>query len=290
MSKDVTNKDEAKPLTAGEAKQFERLQKVVFEGLRDFIRVGNALAEIRERKLYRKVTPTFEGYCKIVFDLSESRVYQLMDAYQVTENLHSCGGFEDDDGEVIDLKPINEAQCRPLAGLLPEQQRQVWGHVVESVAPGAKVTASLVAKVTKKFKGQDVKERVRNARNIVPADILVSAPFHEAFDTFHDALTVEVEAGFKGTDREVIVHHLDQLRQALSEDGNLLEDPAFYDGHDANKLEKAGYTILRMEKTSKTIKVRSGGGWPKYEGPFKTIKAMETAFSKLLKDSLFLRG
>lgn len=295
MSKDMTNKDEAPPLTAAEGKKLEQLKKIVFIDLRAFIRVGNALAEIRERKLYREVCLTFEGYCKLVFDLGERRAYQLMDAYEVTENLNNCSGFEDDEGEIIELKPINEAQCRPMAGLLPEQQRQIWGYVVECAGQGEKITASLVSKIVKKFKGEDLKSQVRNAQTFATTDILVSAPFQKAFDAFSKVIEVEVNAGFKGTGRSILINRLDQLRGALSESGAIVSDPVFKGNDDAEKLEKAGFTLFRMDYGNKTILTRSGGSWPVYEADGRTVpytddEDMQGAFAKLLKDPMHLRG
>ncbi len=302
----VVHKEPEIPLTAAEDKRFSQLLGVVRDDLRAFIRVGNALAEINERRLYRsagerKGWPTFPAFCKDVFDVSKSRAHELIRAYQVTENVRNCGRFEDQDDDIIELQPVNEAQCRPLAGLQPDQQRQIWRTVIQNVEPGRKVTASLVSKVAKKFLGESTKSKVRNAREIVPADRKISGPLKEAFDAFLAELEKEVDAGFKATSREVIVEHLDQLRHTIAEAGTLIEDTAFHGKDDVKKLEKAGYTLFRMDKTSKTIKFHSpAGGWPVYEDPaqgavgsimpFSTIKEMEAAFLELMKNPMHLRG
>lgn len=301
----VIHKEQALPLTAAEDKRFSQLLGVIRDDLRAFIRVGNALAEISERKLYRpcgerRGWPSFPAFCKDVFDVSKSRAYELINAYQVTENVRNCGRFDNQDDDVIELQPVNEAQCRPLAGLQPDQQRQIWRAVVQNVEPGQKVTASLVSKVAKKFLGETTKSSVRNAREVVPADRKISGPLKESFDAFLAELEKEVEAGFKATSRESIVGLLDQLRHTIAQAGNLIEDSAFQGSDDANKLSKAGYKLFRMDKTSMVIKERAGGGWPVYEVPgrgeigkampFETIKDMEAAFLEILKNPMHLRG
>lgn len=306
MGKDIVIQDKpAKPLTVAEDKRFSQLLKVVHEDMRAFIRVGNALAEISERRLYRPMGKrrgwlSFPAFCKDVFDVSKTRAYELIRAYEVTENVRNCGRSDDGD-DVIDLVPVNEAQCRPLAGLQPDQQRQIWRTVINNVEPGKKVTAGLVKKVTKKYIGESTKSKVRTAREVVPADRKISGPLKEAFDAFLAEVEVEVAAGFKATSRESIVGLLDQVRHTIAEAGTLIEDTAFQGSDDVKKLEKAGYTLFRMDKTSKTIKYHSpAGGWPVYEDPaqgavgsimpFNTIKEMEAAFLELMKNPMHLRG
>ena len=54
------------------------------------------------------------------------RAYQLIEAAQVAGNLST----------IVD-KPTNEAQVRPLTGLEPEQQREVWDNAVETALPSS---------------------------------------------------------------------------------------------------------------------------------------------------------
>jgi hypothetical protein len=293
------------PLTAAEDRRFSQLLGVIRDDLRAFIGVGNALAEISERKLYRpcgerKGWASFPAFCTDVFDVSKTRAYELINAYQVTENVRNCGRSEDQDGQAIELEPVNEAQCRPLAGLQPDQQRQIWRAVVQNVEPGRKPTASLVSKVAKKFLGETTKSSVRNARETIPADRKISGPLKESFDAFMAELEKEVAAGFKATAREAVVGLLDQLRHTIAQAGTFIEDSAFQGSDDANKLSKAGYKLFRMDKTNKVIKERAGGGWPVHEVsgrgeigkalPFDTIKEMEEAFTEILKNPMHLRG
>lgn len=297
MRKEIIVKTQAvKELSEAERQQFCRLQKVIYEDMRAFYRVGMALLEIRERELYREESATFEGYCKKVFDFSRGHAYRLMGAAKVVENISqdspnggqmSPNWRQDDEAHVIDLIPMSESQVRPLVRLQPDQQREVWQAVVKNAGPRQKVTASLVNGVVKKYLGETVRETVRVARENVQSSPAISADFKAAFDGFFAQIGKEIEAGYKGTARGVILNHLDQIRSLVADpeerawDGNSL---------DAIKLEKAGYQLFRMDKSSKIIKVRGGGGWPKYSGPYDTIKEMEEAFAELMLDQKNLRA
>ncbi|MFZ5760980.1 MAG: hypothetical protein ACOY32_15295, partial [Thermodesulfobacteriota bacterium] len=282
-----------KELSEVERREFARLQKVVFEDMRAFYRVGMALLEIRDRELYREESATFEGYCKKVFDFSRGHAYRLMGAAKVVENIspdsspEMSPNWRHDDGKVIDLIPMSESQVRPLVRLQPDQQREVWQAVVKNAGPRRKVTASLVNGVVKKYLGETAQATVRVAREKVQSAPAISADFKAAFDAFFTQLGKEIEAGYKSTARGVILAHIDQIRSLVSD----VEESA-WDGNsqDAIKLEKAGYQLFRMDKSSMTIKIRAGGGWPKYSGPYDTIKEMEEAFAELMLDQKNLRA
>lgn len=119
-------------LTTGEATQLAELETVIERGLKTFVEVGNALLEIRDKRLYRAEYATFEAYCRQRWGLRQSRAYQLLDAAEVVGNLKSS--------TIVEL-PANEAQVRPLAKLTPAEQRQAWEKAVET-APNGKITAA----------------------------------------------------------------------------------------------------------------------------------------------------
>ncbi len=57
---------------------------------RAFFEMGKALAELRDRRLYRSTHSTFEEYCKDRFGYNRPRSYQLIDAAIFVDNLHKC--------------------------------------------------------------------------------------------------------------------------------------------------------------------------------------------------------
>ena len=84
-------KDITEHLTDSERDRFEASESVIHKGLRTFIEVGRALADIKNSRLYREAYPgyTFEKYCKEVWDLSRGHANRQIDSYQVIQNLKS---------------------------------------------------------------------------------------------------------------------------------------------------------------------------------------------------------
>lgn len=121
-------------LTLVEIARLGELEQVVETGLTVFVKVGNALLEIRDSRLYRQQFPTFEAYCRERWGLKQSRAYQLLDAAVVVGNLQSS--------TIVEL-PKTESQARPLTRLEPEVQREVWQDVVAST-PADQITARVV--------------------------------------------------------------------------------------------------------------------------------------------------
>ena len=86
---------------------------------RAFYEAGAALAELRDKRLYRSTHRTFEEYVLARFGMKRAHSYRLIEAVAVVDNLTSCLQFGD-------ILPVNEAQCRELAKLEPAQQPTAW--------------------------------------------------------------------------------------------------------------------------------------------------------------------
>lgn len=268
--------------------RLKQLEKVVVENFKTFVQVGQALAEIRDRELYRTQAKTFKRYCKELFDIAERRVYELIGAASVIENLRNCAVL-DDYSDKQRFLPLNEAQARPMTSLNPEQQVAVWKAALDS-APRGRVTASHVKKVVKGYLGEKIKSTVER----VQRDTIVncSSEFYQKFEALSKQIVKERDANYKHTARGVIVKALDQLRAEIAEDGEAIEDQALHgQSGDLNKLQNAGFSIFRSDRASMTIRQRSDkGGWQKYSGPFNTLKEMDAEFTTLLQDDMHLRG
>ena len=57
-----------KRLGADERKALKRCEQIIIKGAAEFVRVGLALKEIRDCRLYRETHSTFEAYCLSKFD------------------------------------------------------------------------------------------------------------------------------------------------------------------------------------------------------------------------------
>jgi len=136
-------------LTLTEGEQLRQHEVVVERGLATFVEVGEALAGIRDGRLYRAEYATFEDYCQQRWGLAWRTAYRLMDAAAVVGNL-SHG---------TEMLPTNERQTRPLTSLPPDVQREVWARAVET-APDSKVTAAHVERVVEDLRSGAIHSRM----------------------------------------------------------------------------------------------------------------------------------
>lgn len=132
-------------LTVEEVAALAAQEAVIARGLQTFYEVGNALATIRDARLYRADYATFEAYCQDRWGLKQSRAYQFIDAAGVINNLRSS--------TIVEL-PQNEAQARPLTHLPPDDQSRVWQLAVETRGDGP-MTAAHVAQTVEQFRPSD---------------------------------------------------------------------------------------------------------------------------------------
>jgi hypothetical protein len=137
-----TLRDEQVPdsicLTCAEQCRLEDLERIVDDGLEKFLATGQALSEIRNKRLFRCTHPTFEAYCRSRFSLARSSADQLLRSSMVAEHLLNNG---------CEL-PSNttEATIRPLTTLPTEELQSVTWELVRSLAP-ERATQPLVSKL-----------------------------------------------------------------------------------------------------------------------------------------------
>lgn len=132
------------PLTTTERGTLAAHEATIAAGLQTFVEVGNALAAIRDGRLYRDTHGTFEEYCKKRWGLSRQYAYRTIAAAGVAGNLSPTGD-----------KPTSERQVRPLAQLPPEQQREAWETAV-ATAPNGRPTGAHVAETVRRIQYEDV--------------------------------------------------------------------------------------------------------------------------------------
>jgi hypothetical protein len=135
-----------------------RVERAVFEA-------GKALAELRDRRLYRSTHGTFEEYCKDRFGFERRHPYRLIEAAGVIDNLiKMCPNWtqnqtEDDPATVhsdqLQILPTSEGQVRPMTKLEPQQQQEVWLKAVE-LAGGKVPTGRIVKDIV-----QNIMERTK---------------------------------------------------------------------------------------------------------------------------------
>lgn len=129
-------------LMPAERAALHRAEKVIRKGLDTFIKVGSALTEIRDQRLYRATHDTFEDYLADRWGLSKSYGNRLIQAYEVTRIVAPTGAV-----------PATESQARELAPLLtcPERLREAWSRVIQAVRPP---TASAVRAAVQQIRSE----------------------------------------------------------------------------------------------------------------------------------------
>jgi hypothetical protein len=116
---------------------LEDLEEIIGQGLETFVAVGEALAKVRDSKLYLQHADTFEAYCTERWGLSRPRAYELMHAAE------AVSAIADIDPEAP--APANEAQARALAPLKanpPAMAAAMATATATAEAEGRKPTAA----------------------------------------------------------------------------------------------------------------------------------------------------
>ena len=136
-----------RPLTKSEMDELENHESVVREGMPKFLAVGKALLQIREKKLWRLYCRSWKEYLDKRVGISGPYASMQASAAEVMQNLLTSG-------EQIEL-PTTERQLRPLVGLSPKDQVDVWNRAVEKSA-GRKVTGKTVEESIVEVLGDEI--------------------------------------------------------------------------------------------------------------------------------------
>jgi phage N-6-adenine-methyltransferase len=131
-------------LTVTECDRLTALEQTIERGLQTFVDVGTALLEIRDTRLYRQGSKTFEDYCRERWGMQRHYANRLISAAEVTVNLVPMGT----------ILPTSERQVRPLTALDVDLQREAWQRAIDT-APNGKITAAHVASVVDSLTADD---------------------------------------------------------------------------------------------------------------------------------------
>lgn len=108
-------------LTASESTALAEHEAVIERGIQTFYEVGMALADIRDRKLYRADYGTFEEYAQQRWNMSRTRAYELMSASAIVSAI----------ADTETPAPANEGQARALSRVPEPERAAVWAETVE---------------------------------------------------------------------------------------------------------------------------------------------------------------
>ena len=137
-----------KALTTAEADKLEKFEAVIGKGMSSFLEVGNALAEIKQGKLYRSTYKTFENYCDKRWGFTRQRAHQLVYAADMAEELKAEVAKVKMSTQVDKTVPVaNERQARELSRLPDNFRLDAWEKAVSRADGGAVSVAKVRAVV-----------------------------------------------------------------------------------------------------------------------------------------------
>jgi hypothetical protein len=128
-------------ITDEELDRFGELERRIEVGIRSFLDVGAALAEIRSERLYREAYKTFEEYCNARWGFTASRGRQLIAAVEAIASLPA------------DLPvPERATQASALARVSEEDRAAVWMDALDEADDQARdVTCADIERAAKRL-------------------------------------------------------------------------------------------------------------------------------------------
>ncbi len=216
--------------------RIDQLETVIEEGRQTFADVGNALAEIRDAKLYREVYPTFEEYCRARWGMSRIHSYRQIAAAKIAEMLPTGN--------------TTESHIRPLTRLdSTDEQREAWKiandlaesesvsltaeHVengvqaiqlskVASVDPDAIMSIAKGirhARAEDKRKARELRAKQAESRMMSRRETLMADHPQKFMQANDDVLSVEViEYEDQGDEREGVLEFVRQMAHLYMDD------------------------------------------------------------------------
>ena len=125
------------------------------EAARTVLEAGKALAEIRNRQLFRDTAATWDGYCQVRFRMTKRRADQMIAFAGVRDAIEEMG---------TSGSHLSERATRPLVGMAADTIREV---VAEAAGSDDGITPATIRKAAAKRKPKAAKVR-RPARFRVP--------------------------------------------------------------------------------------------------------------------------
>lgn len=286
-------------LSTREEQRLAELEQIIKDNFLGFVAVGQALAEIRDTRLYRVDYPSFDDYCRKLWDMARRTADQLVSASKVVENL-SAIALKTEDGTTIEILPANEAQARELARLQPEEQVKVWTDLVQtaryqSAEKGIQIpiTAKAVKKAVLLHKGHKLEVALDQAIR-EPGEHRTefeSEEFNQAFRAFIAQIDIERRFGWRNTSRKSCHKALLTILEAVGDAGDLpLECGCSMDLSEREKLQKAGFSIFRMNAKITAIERWLRNDLWAVHSEHESPTEMNEAFKSLMSEHTNLRG
>jgi hypothetical protein len=187
-------------ITVSDRVRLENCEHVIRRGLKTFVEVGVALAEVRDSRLYRERYWNFADYCDRRWKLSRPRAYQLIDEAQTVKALPSPLS------KILD----NSEKARAVAAL-PAADR----------VPVLKLAAATAAAEGRNLTARDIREAAEPADLSAMADKSAPAaatPFPLSLSLAQPALEIIRRLSPANQNEKAALEHiLKEVQQRLSQ-------------------------------------------------------------------------
>jgi hypothetical protein len=179
-------------LTSSEESRLVELKATVKRGISAWQAAAAALAEIRDKQLYRATHRSFGAFCEAEFDLSERRIRQLTESWDIVQSLRPPVDMEAAAKAVANpptipplppLDQLSDRAARELRPLPPAERLEALREA--AAATGSAPTAPQVREAVRRRTG---KPALKPKRFLVPGWSIVATPNRKASGTVREAL------------------------------------------------------------------------------------------------------
>lgn len=171
------------------------LETIIETERRCFYKIGKALKEVRDERLYRQLLfDSFEIYLKQRWDMSRSHGYRLIKAARIIDNLSPIG----------DKLPENEAQLRPLIHLSPSDQCKIWR---DFLATGTELKARNIRRFVLTYMSCEKKG--------IDQSELISVDYKNAVMAMLKEITLARQDGWQNTSRDAGLFWLRVMKEKI---------------------------------------------------------------------------
>jgi len=171
------------------------LETIIETERRCFYKIGKALKEVRDERLYRQLLfDSFKSYLKQRWDMSRSHGYRLIEAARIIDNLSPIG----------EKLPENEAQLRPLIHLSPSDQCKIWR---DFLATGTELKARNIRRFVLTYMSCEKKG--------IDQSELISVDYKNAVMAMLKEITLARQDGWQNTSRDAGLFWLRVMKEKI---------------------------------------------------------------------------
>lgn len=124
-------------LTKSERAELLKVREADIEqGCEAYLKMGRALMDIKESRLYRDNHKTFEEYLQVCWNTSPAYASRVIQATKIADRVNAALGYDPKRlpiGNKAEVPPMTkESQGRAMNGVPEEAQPEIWLDAVES--------------------------------------------------------------------------------------------------------------------------------------------------------------